>query len=221
LNAFYGTALSQHMAKLPDGSLLCRGAIVARTGFQDYLPSELEDFAGQLPGGVKAKNGKIRVLRPASEVFDPASVASYEAAPLTDSHPPQFLAPSNWRAWASGHAQHVREGPRLDNGDRSLIADLVVRDPNLIDKIERGLKRQISCGYSCVYELLDDGTLVQTAIRGNHIAVLEKGRAQNAQILDHATEWDENEVMQQMMAARAEDAANYAAQMKRFHRRPL
>jgi len=39
--AYYGTRLSEHMTKTPEGFLICRDVPIARTGRQDYLPQEI------------------------------------------------------------------------------------------------------------------------------------------------------------------------------------
>ena len=56
-----------------------------------------------------------------------------------------------------------------------LLADLIITDPVLIDLILDG-KREISCGYT--YELCEEnGAYIQRKIRGNHVAVVDAGRA--------------------------------------------
>jgi hypothetical protein len=70
--------------------------------------------------------------------------------------------------------QNVRRG----SGDESdlLLADLIVYDQALINEIQEG-KREVSCGYDCVYEPMGDGTYQQKQICGNHVAVVRAGRA--------------------------------------------
>ena len=46
----------------------------------------------------------------------------------------------------------------------------------LITKIKNG-KREISCGYDCLWVPTADDAYEQREIRGNHIAVVDKGRA--------------------------------------------
>lgn len=65
-----------------------------------------------------------------------------------------------------------------------MIADLHIHDRDLINAIQNG-KREISCGYECDYVQNGDGTYSQKKIRGNHVAVVERGRAgKRAAILD-------------------------------------
>ena len=163
---YYGTRLSENISRRdPEGYLLCLNVPVARTGTQDYLPEEL----GLPPG-----SSLIPVLRPEEEVFSPETMASFEGMPVTNDHPPEGVDVSNIRALQKGHAHNVRRG----SGDDSdlLLADLIITDPHLIDQILEEGKREISCGYT--YELcMENGQYIQRKIRGNHVAVVDAGRA--------------------------------------------
>ena len=162
---YYGTRLSENISRRePEGYLLCLNVPVARTGTQEYLPEELG-----LPGG----GGTIPVWRPEEEVFAPETLASFEGMPVTNDHPPDGVDIENIRRLQMGHAHNVRRG----TGEESdlLLADLIITDPRLIDAILDG-KREISCGYT--YELAEEnGQYIQRKIRGNHIAVVDAGRA--------------------------------------------
>ena len=171
---YYGTRLSENISRRePEGYLLCLNVPVARTGTQDYLPEELG-----LPG-----SSFISVYRPEDEVFSPETVASFEGMPVTNDHPPDGVDVSNIRALQKGHAHNVRRG----TGDESdlLLADLIITDPGLIDLILEEGKREISCGYT--YELCEEnGQYIQRKIRGNHVAVVDAGRAgPRVSIKDH------------------------------------
>ena len=171
---YYGTRLSENISRRePEGYLLCLNVPVARTGTQDYLPEELG-----LPG-----SSFISVYRPEEEVFSPETVASFEGMPVTNDHPPDGVDVSNIRALQKGHAHNVRRG----TGDESdlLLADLIITDPKLIDLILDEGKREISCGYT--YELCEEnGQYIQRKIRGNHVAVVDAGRAgPRVSIKDH------------------------------------
>jgi len=163
---YYGTRLSENISRRePEGYLLCLNVPVARTGTQEYLPEELS-----LPHS----SSFVSVFRPEEEVFSEATVASFEGMPVTNDHPPDGVDVSNIRALQKGHAHNVRRG----TGDESdlLLADLIITDPHLIDLILEDGKREISCGYT--YELHEEnGQYVQRKIRGNHVAVVDAGRA--------------------------------------------
>lgn len=165
--AYYGSRISPHITKTPEGYLVCHDVPINRIGMQDYLGSEMGMY------GVDAAK-PFKVLRRPEEVFDPAAVASFEGKPVTDDHPPENVTPENIHAFARGHAQNVRKGTGENDG--YTIADLYITDPQLIDDVMKG-KREISCGYT--YDLLPhkNGTFEQRSIRGNHIAVVDEGRA--------------------------------------------
>ena len=134
---YFGTRLSENISRRePEGYLICLNVPVARTGAQDYLPSEL--------GLPEPDSRMIPVQRPESEVFSPACLASFEGMPVTDDHPsaPEGVTAENIRRLQKGHTQHVR----LGSGDESdlLLADLIITDPALIEEILSG-KREISC----------------------------------------------------------------------------
>ena len=206
---YYGTRLSENISRRePEGYLLCLNVPVARTGTQDYLPEELglpprTASGGNLVGGNLTRNkqapqcgaapiesaelspgppGLVSVLRPEAEVFSPETIASFEGMPVTNDHPPDGVDIGNIRALQKGHAHNVRRG----SGEESdlLLADLIITDPVLIDLIMDG-KREISCGYT--YELCEEnGTYIQRKIRGNHVAVVDAGRAgPRVSIKDH------------------------------------
>lgn len=162
---YYGTRLSENISRRePEGYLLCLNVPVARTGTQEYLPEELG-----LPGG----GALVPVYRPETEVFSPETIASFEGMPVTNDHPPEGVDVSNIRALQKGHAHNIRRG----NGEEAdlLLADLIITDPKLIDLVLSG-KREISCGYT--YELCEEnGQYIQRKIRGNHVAVVDAGRA--------------------------------------------
>ncbi len=165
MRAFYGTRFSPNMTKTPEGFLICHSVPIARTGWQEYLPREIG-----LPG-----EQLIKVYRSEEEVFSPATVASFEGKPTTDDHPAQDVRPDNIAAYGKGHAQNIHRGS--GNQSDMLLADLVITDPILISEIEAG-KREVSCGYDCDYASRSDGKgYDQVSIRGNHVAVVEKGRA--------------------------------------------
>jgi uncharacterized protein len=185
MQAFIGSRISPHMVRLRDGSLLCMSVTVARTGVQMYRAQELASLGGILPEGY-ATGDLIPVRRPASEVLSKRTMASLEGVPICDQHPPSFVTPQNFSTWQSGHLQNVRPGPRTPDGEQTVMGDMIVRDGNLADKIERKLVRQISVGYDCIYDW-DGRGFVQRNILANHVAVVPIARGGDAlQIMDSA-----------------------------------
>lgn len=163
--AYFGSRISDHILKTPEGFLICKDVPIARTGTQQYRGCE---FGGPVADGI------YNVQRPEAEVFDRAAVASFEGKPVCDEHPEEDVTPDNYGHYMKGVCRDVRRG----DGDLSncLVADLVIYDADLIGKIEAG-KREISCGYDCLWNPTSDSSYDQLEIRGNHVAVVDRGRA--------------------------------------------
>lgn len=179
--AYYGHRISPNQIETSEGYLVCRNVPIARTGEQLYLAGEL-GLAGD-------PDRLVRVYRPPEEVFAPQAVASFEGKPVTDGHPPEEVGPENYGAYARGHLQNVRREGAL------LVADLYITDPALASDIRHKVKREISCGYTCTYQAEGEG-FCQRDIRGNHAAVVPKGRAgREVAIKDAAQEAEKGTLM--------------------------
>lgn len=172
--AYYGTDISPNQTETREGYLICRNVPIARTGSQEYLARELG-----LDGDPERA---IAVNRLPEDVFEAATLASFEGKPVTDGHPPENVGAENYSAYSRGHVQNVRR-----DGD-FIVADLYINDANLASDVRNGVKREVSCGYQCDYEP-DGDTYRQTHIRGNHVAVVPRGRAgHDVAIQDQAAE---------------------------------
>ena len=172
--AYYGSKLSPHMTETPEGFLICHDVKIARTGTQNYLAREIG--LDGMPERV------LQVTRSAEDVFDPAAIASFEGKDVTNTHPSEMIVQENQAAYSKGHAENVRRV-----GDY-LVADLYLKDPTLISEVKNGAMRDVSCGYYCQYEAYGAGYR-QTHIRGNHIAIVPRGRAgRDVAIKDSAAE---------------------------------
>lgn len=160
---YYGYTISPNQLETGEGFLICRNVPVARTGMQEYRGREIGLETDEI----------VKVWRLESEVFDPAAMASFEGKPVTNDHPTELVTPDNVARYEMGHIQNVRRG----SGEFSdfLLGDLHIHDAELIKAVRNG-KRQISCGYECEY-VEEDGKIYQTKIRGNHVAVVDEGRA--------------------------------------------
>lgn len=150
------------MDKTPEGYLICRDVPIARTGTQVYAAGEL---------GLDGDPGRaVTVERHPEDVFEPEAMASFEGKDVTAGHPPEQVGPENHAHYSKGHVQRVRR-----DGDK-LAADLLIKDAALISDVENGVLREVSCGYLCEYVPEGDG-FRQRHIRGNHVAVVPRGRA--------------------------------------------
>ncbi|MBD2782529.1 DUF2213 domain-containing protein [Xenorhabdus szentirmaii] len=170
---FFTTRLGNTRYQLADGSLLCKDVPIARTGSQLYA-----DF--ELPTLEPDADGEIVVERSPDEVFSEATLASFEGMTITIKHPEDadgniiFVDPDNWRDLAHGHVQNVRRG----EGEQSdlMLADLIIKDTDAIAAIDEGFD-EVSCGYDAEYRQTANGRAEQYQITGNHVALVQDGRA--------------------------------------------
>lgn len=154
----------------PEGFLLCKNVVLARTGMQLYGP-------GETP--IDAIDGQVRIQRDPDEVFHPDAIASAQGKPIVNEHPEDGdgmrldVTPANWRELAIGHVVNPRRGDGAD--EDFLVGDLLITDQHAIDLIDAG-KRELSCGYAADYEETGPGRGRQKNIRINHVALVERGR---------------------------------------------
>lgn len=160
--AYYGARISPHMTRTPEGYLICHDVPINRIGDQEYTARDMN-----LDGD---PDRVVIVHRYPEDVFSDAAIASFEGKDITRGHPPENLTPENQAAYSMGHVQNVRRV-----GDNT-VADLYIKDPTLASDVENGVIREVSCGYLCDYVQDGDG-YKQQRIRGNHVAVVPRGRA--------------------------------------------
>lgn len=170
--------LSEHKYKTPEGYLICVDAVLARTGKQSYMRSELFDTDDET---------EVDVDRRPEEVFSPQTLASFENKPITKNHPDEDVNSENIKEYSVGFVRDVHKG--YDNGQPVILGTLVIQDEETIKEIENGEYTQLSCGYNC--DVIDEENPQQKCIRGNHIALCEQGRAGNARIVDSKKVKDE------------------------------
>lgn len=163
---------------------------VARIGVQDYLVWELRPEEGQPdPANLRQRedNEVIGVYRPADEVFNSESLATYEDADVTDGHPDDMVTAQSFKDVSLGHST----GPGRADGDY-VVCDIILKDAQAIDKVEQGTAN-LSAGYRARYDYepgtTQDGQnyeFVQRDIRINHIALVDRARAgAEARLFDH------------------------------------
>ena len=154
--------MSQHMDRWQEGYISCRDVRIHGAGVQEELGGEVG-----LDGDPERV---VKVYRLAEDVVAPAALASFEGKDVTNSHPPEMLTVENQAAYSKGHLENVRRV-----GDNT-VADLFIKDLMLVSQVENGVLREVSCGYNCNFEPYLDG-YKQTRIRGNHLAIVPRGRA--------------------------------------------
>lgn len=143
-------------------------ARVARTGIQEYKGYELG----------RPELDVVRVYRPPEEVFHADALKSFAHRPLTLKHPPVPVTAKNWKKYSRGQTggEVVRDG-------EFVRVPMVMMDQALIDAYERDGIKQLSMGYSTdikwrtgVTDAGEKYDAVQTAIRGNHLAIVPDAR---------------------------------------------
>lgn len=116
-------------------------------------------------------------FRPPEELFSSESLASFSGLPVVEDHPiGSLITPANAAKLQKGGAgTPFREADEVRN-------KLVVHDLGTVQRIIDG-KRQISCGYVCDLDWTsgeyhgEKYDAIQRNIRGNHIAIVDRGRA--------------------------------------------
>ena len=160
---YYASKISGNMAKTPEGFLLCQNVPIAKVGKQKYTGYEISSHVNIDPQEI------VDVYRAAEDVFSSPAMASFEGKPITNEHPPDMLTPHDAARYLKGVCQNIRRDKQY------LVADFLIYDAELIRQIENG-KRGVSCGYRSLFEMREN-KIYQTNIEGNHIAIVEKGRA--------------------------------------------
>jgi len=139
----------------------------ARSGVYRYMGHELG-----------MADAYVNVYRPTEEVFSAQTMRSFAYVPITVDHPAVAVTEKTWRAFSVGHL-----GGEIHRDGEFVRATIVIQDRSAIEAVERG-KRELSAGYQCDVDISDgiapDGSAyraIQRGIVGNHIAIVERGRA--------------------------------------------
>lgn len=124
-----------------------------------------------------AQGKTIRELRPPEEVMHPDSLASFGLMPVTNDHPSELLTADNAKEYQVGTVSEsvVAEGDKVR-------AALMITDAQAIEAIDAG-KSELSCGYTA--DVVQESGVwqgqpydaKQINIRGNHVALVDAGRA--------------------------------------------
>lgn len=118
-----------------------------------------------------------RELRLPEEVFAPEALRSFSLAPLTLDHPPEAVTAENAQRYSVGTV-----GEELRRDGALMRTSVLVTHADAVNAVEAG-KRELSCGYECDLEVAQGDyqgeryDAIQRNIRGNHVAIVAKGRA--------------------------------------------
>lgn len=161
--------VSPHRSYTPEGYLICTDCAFANLGGRIYAASEVPD---QKPDA----QGKVYAFRDSKELFDPLTIASFELKPITLEHPDDvvLLDADSAKRHQVGTLFNVRRGtgPQSD----SLVGDLQITDAQTIAAVESGELKELSAGFSSRLESLGPGIAIERRIRGNHVAIVPRGR---------------------------------------------
>jgi len=156
-----------NIRKSKDGYLVA-SARIARTGIQLYDGREVG----------RPDLDTVRVYRPPDEVFSKKTMQSLAHKPITLEHPPQMVDAGNWDKYAIGHI-----GDEVTRDGDTVRVPMVIMDGKAIKTYERDGVCELSVGYSTELKwgqgATPDGEIydaMQTAIRGNHLAVVPAAR---------------------------------------------
>ena len=137
-------------------------AIITRVGVFTYIN----------PDGSTRKE-----LRTPEEVFKKDAMDSFKLLPMTDDHPQEIVNSDNYKELSIGYT-----GEDVKKDGDYLISNLKITHNDSINQILNG-KRGLSCGYTTDL-VKKDGIhngesydYIQTNIRGNHLAIVDMGRA--------------------------------------------
>lgn len=129
---------------------------------------------------------RIEVVTP-EVLFEKDSIQSFKAKPITLDHPPVRVDSENAR-----HYQRGLTSPYaiIDGDFLGIVASIT--DKETIDEITSGRRKECSCGYDAEIEPIGDGKYRQVRRRGNHVAIVERGRAGSEVrvMLDSADVWE-------------------------------
>ena len=124
----------------------------------------------------------VRQLRHPDDVFEPGSLQSLLGIPLTNEHPVEFLEPDNSASRVVGMASDRPKTITLDDGEKYLQQTVTIFDPDTIEDVVSGHKRELSLGYTLDHDE-EPGEwngmqydVRQRNIRYNHLSVVKKAR---------------------------------------------
>uniref|UniRef100_A0AAU7VHB1 Head maturation protease n=1 Tax=Serratia phage Spe5P4 TaxID=3159438 RepID=A0AAU7VHB1_9CAUD len=174
--------MSNSARKLDEnGFLVVKGCPLSSFGIFDYSARQVG-----LPGD---PNRIVKVYRPESAVSDPDAIESFKNVPFIDEH--EMLHGTDDSEGTAPEKKGV-DGILTSNvyyDSPWMRGDIKVFSRSLKDELQKG-KSDLSLGYGCQFEHkpgIWNGQpyeVVQTKLRGNHIALVGEGRVPGARVLD-------------------------------------
>lgn len=154
-----------------NGRLRVERTPISKANICEYLGREIPDYAGL---GLNPDK-MYRLLRDPGELEKAAD--TFNSLPILEDHTPTS---------ADAHPRELTVGATMDNARFEapyLTVGMVIFDGDAIQRIQNGQQRELSCGYAYDADMTPgtyegepyDGRMVN--IRGNHVALVVKGRA--------------------------------------------
>ncbi|WAP69313.1 DUF2213 domain-containing protein [Jiella pelagia] len=141
---------------------------IARAGVYQYAGHEVG----------RADLPVVNVYRPPAAVFDAKAMRSFALRPVTMEHPAEGVSAASWRQHAVGML-----GEEIRRDGEFLRGTAIIQDGAAIETVRAG-KRELSAGYTSSLTFTDAVTpsgerahATMTGIIGNHVAIVERGRA--------------------------------------------
>lgn len=144
---------------------------ISRVGVFPYLGRQI---------GAPEKDRIYWVLRPPEELGAPECLLSFRLLPFVDEHA-MLGAEEDGLTPAEEKGVHGVLGERIEFDGLTLFANLKCFSESLREDIDAG-KKELSAGYRCTYDFTPgvwNGQrydAVQRGMRGNHLALVKKGR---------------------------------------------
>jgi hypothetical protein len=165
-----------------NGFLLIKACPITSFGIFDYSAGQLG-----LPGDPMRI---VKVFRPEEAVNDPAAIESFKNVPLINDH--EMLSGFQNDKDSTAPEDYGVSGILTSNiyyAKPWMLGDLKVFSREMQALLGKG-KKDLSLGYSCDFEEKPGVwqgqayEVVQTNMRGNHIALVDEGRVPGARVLD-------------------------------------
>jgi uncharacterized protein len=165
-----------------NGFLFVKGCPISSFGIFDYSAGQLG-----LPGD---PNRIVKVFRPESAVNNPETIESFKNKPFIVDH--EMLSGFQGDETTTAPEEKGIDGVLTSNVYYEkpwLRGDLQIFSRKAQGELDQN-KKDLSLGYTCDFELkpgMFNGQhyeVVQTNMRGNHIALVDEGRVPGARVLD-------------------------------------
>ena len=173
LYKFRITNASQHRHKDENGFMTVDESPILCAGILEYYGSELTDGGADDIDGRKIDPDKIyKVYIPEEEMRKGAD--SFKLLPIVNGH--------EWLGTDGKDAHDYQEGTtgeQVEVRDGFLYVPLKFTGDGIIDDLESGDKEELSASYTNKLSWADDDAdydLIASDIKGNHVALVEKGR---------------------------------------------